>query len=429
MTQTIDITGIGSDMQGVGRLADERAVFVPGALPGERVTVRITRDAGRFCEAELTKVLAPSAHRIAPNCPHDGACGGCRIRHAAYDHTLELKRMRVVDALTRIAGIESPAVRETIGCETPDRARNKAEYPIRNGVIGMFAAGGARLVPIEDCLLQSAQSVAIMRRAAELLKGSNVSGWLVTRTNAQGDGMAILSAQGKPPAWLDRLAEIPGVRSIWHCALKPRPTHALDGAMHHVCGERTIRETLCGLDFDISPQTFFQVNTAQAEILYERALDAAGLTDESRVLDAYCGCGTLTLAAAKYAQSALGVEIVAPAISDARKNAARNRLDHKTRFVCADAGAEIPHLVRAGEMFDRVIVDPPRKGCDPALIEALGLLKPERIAYVSCDPATLARDVKRLRAHGYGLAWAQPVDMFPWTGHVECVVLMSRERY
>lgn len=423
---TIEITGVGSEMQGVGRLPDGRAAFVAGTLPGERVAARIVKDAGRYCEAELVEVLEPSAHRIAPACAYNGTCGGCRIRHADYAHTLELKRRRVTDAMARIAGISDADVRGTVGCETPERTRNKAEYAVRGGRIGMIAAGGSGFVEIDDCLLQSEASIRVMRHAATLLRGTGIDGWLVTRTNADGEVMAILSAQGAAPGWLCRLLEAEGVKSVYFCALKPRPVHALDGKIAHIAGARTIFESLCSLLFELSPQTFFQVNTRQAEILYSLALDAADLDGTCELLDAYCGCGTITLAAARRVGRALGVEIVAPAIQDARQNAEANGLSDKVRFICADAGAEIPRLVRAGGRFDRVILDPPRKGCDPALIDALGFLKPERISYVSCDPATLARDVKLLTARGFQLQWVTPVDMFPWTGHVECVALMSK---
>ena len=423
---TIEITGIGSEMQGVGRLSDGRAAFVAGTLPGERVAARIVKDAGRYCEAELVEILEPSAHRIAPACAYSGTCGGCRIRHADYAHTLELKGRRVSDAMARIAGMGDAVVRGTVGCENPERARNKAEYAVRDGRVGMIAAGGSGFVEIDDCLLQSEASVRTMRFAASLLRGTGIDGWFVTRTNAAGEVMAILSAQGGAPGWLDRLPEAADVKSVYFCALKPRPTHALDGKMTHIAGARTIFESLCGLRFELSPQTFFQVNVRQAEVLYSLALDAAALDGTCNLLDAYCGCGTITLAAARRAGRALGVEIVAPAIEDARKNAETNGLADKARFICADAGAEIPRLVRAGERFDSVILDPPRKGCDPALIDALGILKPTRVLYVSCDPATLARDVKLLSARGFRLEWVTPVDMFPWTGHVETVALMSK---
>ncbi len=421
--ETIEITGIGSEMQGVGRLADGRAVFVPGTLPDERVSIQLKQDAGRYCTADLVEVLDPSLHRTAPACPYDAACGGCRIRHAAYPYTLALKRQRVTDAISRIAGMPNADVRATVGCAHPEHTRNKAEYAIQDGQVGMRAPGGNGFVEIADCLLQSRASVRVMRHAAALLKGTGCNGWLVTRTNAAGDAMVILSTHGSAPNWLPKMADV--AQSVYFCALKPRPTHALDGRITHVVGVRTISETLCGLTFALSPQTFFQVNTRQAEILYALALDAVALDEKSRVLDAYCGCGTITLAAAQRAAHALGVEIVPPAIADARKNAEDNGLSGKTRFLCADAGIEIPRLVRAGERFDRVIVDPPRKGCDPALIDALGLLRPARVSYVSCDPATLARDVKLLTARGFRLEWITPVDMFPWTGHVECVASMS----
>ncbi len=216
------------------------------------------------------------------------------------------------------------------------------------------------------------------------------------------------------------------MRSIYHCALKKRPAHALDGLCTRVWGAETITETLCDLNFQISPQTFFQVNTPQAERLYDLALEAAGLRPDSRVLDAYCGCGTITLAAARRAGHVLGVEIVPPAISDAKRNASANGLRGKADFVCADAAQEIPRRIKAGEKFDSIIVDPPRKGCDPALIESLIQTQVPRISYVSCDPGTLARDVKLLCAGGYSLEWATPVDMFPGTMHVETVVLLSR---
>lgn len=424
--EIIEITGIGSEMQGVGRLSDGRAAFVPGALPGERVSVRIVKDMGRYCETELIEALSPSAHRASSACPYVGACGGCRIRHADYAYSLSLKRRRVEEAFSRIAGMPDASIRETVGCKNPERTRNKAEYAVQGGRIGMRAAQGRGFVEIADCLLQSAASAKTTRCAANLLKGTDLDGWFVTRTNEAGEVMAILSARGSAPKNLARLMDAEGVQSVYFCALKPRPTHALDGRVTWIAGARTISETLCGLRFEISPQTFFQVNTRQAEILYEIALDAAALDASASVLDAYCGCGTITLAAARRAGRALGVEIVQPAIEDARRNAEANGLAHKARFICADAGREIPRLVRSGERFDRVIVDPPRKGCDPALIDALAMLKPAHISYVSCDPATLARDVKLLAARGFRLEWAQPVDMFPWTGHVETVVLMSR---
>lgn len=425
--EIIRITGVGSQMQGVGKLSDGRVAFVEGALPGERVSVRIKKDAGRYCEANLVEILDSSDCRAVPACVHYGMCGGCRIRHAEYDDSLALKRTRVTDAISRIAGIHDANVRETIGCTNPERTRNKAEYAIRNGRIGMFACKTNEVIKIEDCLLQSEASVRVMHHAATFIEGTGLDGWLVTRVNRSGEVMVILSAYGGAPKWLSRMMEAEGVHSVYFCALKPRPSHALDGKMTHVAGAAAITETLCGLRFEISPQTFFQVNTRQAEVLYALALDAADLNEKSAVLDAYCGCGTMTLAAARRASYACGIEIVSPAIEDARRNASVNGLSDKTEFICADASREIRRLVQKGKRFDRIILDPPRKGCDSALLDDLRALKPESIAYVSCDPSTLARDMKLLVERGFRLEQATPVDMFPWTGHVECVTLMSRK--
>ena len=422
---TTAITGVTSEMQGVGRMDDGRAVFVSGALPGEKVTFEITKDAGRFCTARLAEVLEASPQRIAPDCPYYERCGGCQLRHVTYEGALEMKRIRVADALTRIAGLTDPLVRQTLGSDIQLRTRNKAEYPILNGHVGVHSGRG--VVEIQDCLLQHPLSIGVLRAAApQIAKSSIRSGWLVTRVTRNGDVMVILSCEGRAPAWLASMAKLPGVRSVYHCALNRRPAHALDGICRKVSGEDVLTEILCGLRFNISPQTFFQVNTPQAEKLYEIALDVADISTSSRVLDAYCGCGTITLAAAGRAAYALGVEIVPPAIEDAKRNAVANDLAHKTGFVCADAAKEIPARIGRGEQFDCVIVDPPRKGCDAALINALGISKPPRISYVSCDPGTLARDIKLLAEQGYRLKWAQPADMFPGTAHDETVAYLSR---
>jgi len=440
-TETIDITGVGSELQGVGRLADGRAVFVPGAIPGERVTAVVTQDKGRFCEASLCDVPEPSADRVVPACPHAGACGGCQARHIRYPRTLELKRQVVQDALTRIGGIEAPCVRPTMGCDIPDRTRNKAEYPIArqdgHAVIGAFARGSHRVIPLTDCLLQRPQSAEALRWFSKHLDGLDCAGhlkYLVTRVSREGALMLILCADAPVLPEVQRLSPalakaLPSLRSLWLCQLSRRPAHALDGCCIRVFGEEALPDTLMGLRFTISPQSFFQVNPDQAERLYAAALEAAGIGPgcDMNVLDAYCGAGTITLCAARHARHVTGIEIVPPAVADAKRNAERNGLEAKAGFLCGDAATEIPRLLRMGERFDAAILDPPRKGADAALLEAIADARIPALAYVSCNPATLSRDVKRLTARGYRLEWAQPVDMFPWTGHVETVVLMSRK--
>ncbi len=433
--ESITISGIGSQLQGVGCLADGRAVFVPGAIPGEVVEIEITREKGRFCEASLSAVLEPSDDRVEPACPFAGDCGGCQGRHMAYGRTLALKRQIVVDALSRLGGVSAPQVRETLGCDAPDRYRNKAEYPIawQDGrpVIGMHAAASRRVVPIDDCLLQAPQSVQALRwfaaRLPALACARQLKG-LVTRVNRAGELMLTVCADAPIRSAIEDLVPelrkaLPMLKSLYLCRLNRHPAHALDGRCDRLWGAEALRETLLGLDFEVSPQSFFQVNPAQTERLYSAALEAAGIAPGCclNVLDAYCGAGTITLAAARAAKRALGIEIVAPAIADARRNAAVNGLSERARFLCGDAAREIPRLLARGERFDAAILDPPRKGCDAALLQALAAAQIPAVAYVSCNPATLARDVKLLSSLGYRLKWAQPVDMFAWTGHVEVV--------
>lgn len=439
--QRITITGVGSELQGVGRLEDGRAVFVPGAIPGEVVDAEVTHEKGRFCEASLCGVPEPSPDRIAPACPHACVCGGCQGRHIRYARTLELKRQIVFDALRRIGGVEAPEVRETLGCDEPDRYRNKAEYPVAiqddRAVIGMNAANGRGLVPLTDCLLQRPESVRALRWFSERLGGIGFARrlkYVVTRVNRAGELMLILSADAPILPEVEKLSPalreaLPELRSLYACHLNRRPAHALDGRCVRVFGAPALTEALMGLSFEVSPQSFFQVNPPQAEVLYAQALDAAGIRPgcDLNVLDAYCGAGTITLAAGRCAASTTGIEIVPPAIADAKRNAARNGLSDRARFICADAAREIPRLLAKGERFDAAILDPPRKGCDAALLDALVRARIPALAYVSCNPATLARDVKHLAAGGYHLEFAQPVDMFAWTGHVETVVLLSRQ--
>lgn len=440
--ERIAITGVGSELQGVGRLKDGRAAFVPGAIPGETVEIEITRDRGRFCEASLCAILEPSPDRVAPDCPHAGVCGGCQARHMRYERTLELKRRIVLDALTRIGGVDAPDVRETLGSPAIDRARNKAEYPVaRQGgrmIVGAYARASCEIIPLTDCLLQAPGSVRALRWFAERLndiRGADHLKYLVTRVNHAGELMLVLSADAPIQVEIERLAlslrdDLPEMKSLWLCHLNCRPAHALDGRCFRVFGDEALSEALLGLDFSISPQSFFQVNRPQAERLYALALEAAGVSPgcDKRVLDAYCGTGTITLAAARWAGFATGVEIVPPAISDANTNARRNGLTDRARFICGDAAAELPRLLKRGERFDAAILDPPRKGADAATLDALAAVRIPAVAYVSCNPATLARDVKILTGKGYRLEWAQPVDMFPWTSSVETVVLLARER-
>lgn len=432
MLETIDISGIGSQMQGVGRLRDGRVAFVPFVLPGERVHAEFEDAAsGRFVWGVYREVPSAAPERVRPDCPYYGTCGGCQTRHMTYAASLRFKRQIVTDALTRIGGFDDVQVRETIAPDNPLRARNKAEYPISGETIGAYAEKSHRILPLEDCLLQAEASALALRETARALHEGRLGRemrFLVTRVSCRGEMMLTLSGMSAQPAGMRFLSELSGVKSVWYCRLAQRPKHALDGVCTHVSGERTLTETLLGLRFSVSPQSFFQVNAQQAERLYGAALEAAGLSEpgEKRVLDAYCGAGTITLAAAGRCREALGVEIVPQAVRDAKENARANGLSDRARFLTGDAAQVIPRRISAGERFDAILLDPPRRGAEEALLTAIADARPERIAYVSCDPGTLARDLKRLAARGYRIAWAQPVDMFPFTSHVETVAAMVR---
>lgn len=424
------ITGVTSQMQGVGRALDGRAVFVPGALPGERVEARPIREKARLIEATLERVLEPSPHRVRPPCPYVGVCGGCAAMHMDYQTSLILKGERVSEALRRLGGVEGAGVLPVIGMEVPFRARNKAEYAIEGGHIGLRREGSRQIVEVEDCLVQGQRSVSAMGVVRKWLREAGpFSGYLVTRLTRAGELMCVVAA-GSRPRGLEELGErlfagVEGMKSFYFCHLKPHPVHALDGQCQWLRGERALTDTLMGLSFRLQPQSFFQVNPLQAELLYEAVLRMAGLTGRERVLDAYCGAGTITLCMARQAHSALGVEIVPQAVDDARENARLNGLLDRAKFACADAALALPRLLKQDQPPQVVVLDPPRKGVDPNLTDALVQARVPRIVYVSCDPATLARDVKRLQG-AYRLQAVQPVDMFPWAGHVETVVLMSR---
>lgn len=436
--ERVEITGIGSELQGVGRLADGRAVFVPGALPGEIVECVPVKQADRWCEAHLINVCTASTRRVDSDCPCYGECGGCAARHMDYAYSLELKREKVYNVLKRIGGIEEPNVLPTIGCDQPNRNRNKAEFAVAvNGndiLIGSMAAKSHRIVAYKDCLLQKKEvmtiidqlrSMLLMKTCAKQIK------YIVTRVNRNGEICVTLSCSApirkEARQILEQLrAGMPSIVSGAFCLLKSRPFHALDGKCEILIGNSTITDTLLGLSFELSPQSFFQVDPVQAERLYTCALDTIGINENMRIIDAYCGAGTITLAAARKAKFAVGVEIVPPAIENAKQNARANGLFGKTRFICADAAKEIPRLIRAGEHFDAAILDPPRKGADAELLRSIASVKIPKIAYVSCDPATLSRDVKILSQLGYSMEYAQPVDMFAGTGHVETVCLLSR---
>ena len=446
----IEITGIGSEFQGVGRAEDGRAAFIPGALPGETVEASIIKNADRFVECRLDNVLSASADRIAPHCPHFGVCGGCRAQHVTYEKSLELKRQIVEQTIRRIGGLTDAEIRPTLGAENPWRYRNKGEFAVSTDratglpVIGQCEGGSHKVVGMSDCLIQHELSMKAVSAVGQWMQKHKISIWdscgregglryIVTRVNVQEELMIILCTTGQAVPSVESLQKtlrdaLGGkVKSLYQLTLSPRPHHALDGRCRLIWGQAELTDQLFDLTFSISPQTFFQVNHVMTEELYGEALRAAALEGHETVLDAYCGAGTISLALAQKAKRVIGVELNAKAIEDAKKNAARNGLTEKTRFIAGDAPEEALKLFSQGLRPDVIVVDPPRKGVEARLLSAMVKCSPDRIVYVSCNPSTLARDLKLLTESGqYRVEYVQPVDMFSWTEHVENVALLTR---
>ncbi len=442
----LEITALGSEGQGIGRYLGY-AVFVEGALPGEKVSARIIKAGASFGVGKLNRVILPSNERVTPKCRYFGRCGGCALQHMSYGAQLSYKTRLVKDALVRIGGFGDPNVLPAIGMNEPYRYRNKAAFPAANaekGIeFGLFAPRSHRVIPISDCLIQNAAGILAMQAVQEWAGECGLKAYdeaagrgdvrhVVVRTSSFGKSMVTVVTTGRMPR-PERLADLlqkrlPYFSSLIHNVNKEK-TNAITGEHYRVVwGEEVLDEKLCGLVFSVASASFLQVNTVQTSVLYEKAIEFAALAGEDVVLDLYCGIGTLSLSAAKKAKEVIGIEIVEQAIENARENAKRNGVGN-ARFICGAAEEVLPELAQNGNLTPSVVIlDPPRKGCEAQAVNAIAKTGAKKIVYVSCNPATLARDCALLKKAGYGLVAAQPVDMFPQTAHVETVVLMSREK-
>lgn len=437
---TAFVEGYSSEGYGVVRL-DGAVAFVPRAIRGERVDVRITRVMKTHALGELVKIQSPSPERAAPDCPYYGRCGGCDFRHLTYKEELWAKRRRVQDALARIGG-SGVLVEEILGAKNPEHYRNKCQYPVGpNGEIGFFQARSHRVVPVECCLLQPEACDRTARAVGSWMKRYHVPAYdestgrglirhIYVRTNRRGQSLCCVVAAGrKVPREAELaalvLAAAPQTVGVVLNVNTKKGNVILGEQYRTIWGENFIMDTLCGLEFKLSVPSFYQVNREQAEVLYGKALEFAGLTGAETALDLYCGAGTITLCLASRARRVIGAEIVPAAIRDARENAARNGVKN-VEFFCGDAADTAAMLEAQGLRPDVITVDPPRKGLSPEVIASAAAMGPERIVYVSCDPATLGRDVRLFAEQGYEAARAAAVDMFPGTRHVETVVLLQR---
>ena len=439
-TVVLTIDGYGSAGEGVGRL-DGQAVFVKGALRGETCRVRLDKVGKRAAWGTVVEVLTPSPHRAAPDCPQFPTCGGCALRHMDYAEELRYKRGRVEDALRRIGGWTGTV--ETIhGAAQPDRYRNKIQFPVAEGPrIGFYRARSHLVIDAPDCRLQPEQATRLRAAFRDWMVRYAVPAYderahaglirhLYVRVDRAGRSLCAVVANG------DRLPHTAELIDLLRAAepelvglvlsVHTARTNVILGTRYETLwGRDHLEDTLCGLSFRLSVPSFYQVNRAQTEVLYGRALALAGLTGTETALDLYCGIGTITLCLARGARRALGAEVVPEAVADARRNAVRNGVAN-AEFFCADAGQAALRLAAEGVRPDVITVDPPRKGLSPEVIEAVAQMAPQRLVYVSCDPGTLARDVALLRERGYELRTAEAVDLFPRTHHVETVCLLVR---
>ena len=442
----IEITGQTHEGLGVGRV-DGMAVFVQGAIAGEKVVAKIIKVMKNYAVARIESFMERSPDRAEPFCPVYKRCGGCNLQHMTYERTLQFKRQVVIDNLERIGGLEGIQVEPVIGMETPKRYRNKAQYPVgmgKNGPIaGFFAPRSHEIIQAEECGIQHPSSDLAKNTVLEFIKADRIPVYdeithkglirhVVVKVGFMtGEVMVILVSTGPNIPKKDKLVSllkerIPGLASIV-VNVNDKPGNVILGSKNiTLYGKDTIEDKLGDLLFEISPLSFYQVNPEQTLVLYNKAVEYAGLTGEETVFDLYCGIGTISLFAAGKAKKVIGVESVPEAVEAARRNAERNRINN-AEFYCGNAEEVVPELYRQGMQADVVIVDPPRKGCDEVLLKTLIDMAPQRIVYVSCNPSTLARDMKVLHGSGYEPQKVQPVDMFPWTNHVECVTLMSRQ--
>ena len=435
----------GQDAQGVCR-QDGIAVFVPGLLPGERARVRIVKPEKRYAFGRIEELLEKSPNRAEPFCPIYKRCGGCVCQHMTYETSLAFKRRQVQDLLERVGGlsIEVPPV---LGMAHPFGYRNKGAYPVAQvggaPACGFFAPRSHDLVPLPQngCAIQGEDSAKATQAVLAWMRQNNVPAYdelsgrglvrhIMTRSTTHSELMVVIVVTRADIPKAGQLIEllkaaVSGLCSIC-LSINSRRTNVILGTDIRVLwGKDTMEDTLCGLRFSVSPLSFFQVNPAQTEKLYGLALEYAGLTGSETVVDAYCGAGTISLLLAQKAKKVIGIEIVPEAIQNANENAVRNHIENAEFHVGATEDL-LPRLIADGLRPDVIVLDPPRKGCDPAVLDAIIAAAPKRVVYVSCGAPTLARDAKLLAEGGYTAEKVQCVDMFCWTGAVETVMVLSK---
>lgn len=444
---TLKITGMGNEGEGIGK-ADGFPLFIKDVVPGDVVQAKVMKVKKTYGYARLAEILTPSLDRVEPACPVHRACGGCQLQALSYEKQLEYKRDKVKNHLVRIGGFEEPPVLSVLGMEDPFRYRNKAQFPFgqdREGriVTGFYASRTHHIVPNRDCLLGVPENQRILEIIADFMEREGIAAYdeasgeglvrhvLIRKGFATGELMVCLVINGTGFPGVERLADalftIPGMTSLTLNVNRKNTNVILGQKLIPVRGQAFITDRIGRISYQISPLSFYQVNPVQTEKLYETALRYAGLTGAETVWDLYCGIGTISLFLAQKAGRVYGVEVVPEAVEDARQNARLNGLSN-VEFYEGKAEVVLPKLYREkGIHADVIVVDPPRKGCDRACLDTMLAMAPKRIVYVSCDSATLARDLKLLCEGGYELKEVQPVDMFPQTAGIENVTLLNKK--
>ena len=438
------VTDYTAEGQGVAHV-EGCAVFIPNAIAGERYRVRIEKAGKTWAAGKITEILEKSPHRLQRQCPISASCGGCDFWHMDYEEETRLKAERVRQCLNRLGGESLEAV-EILSAPTCLGYRNKAQYPVaaHKGRVyaGFFKAGTHQVVENKCCLILPAETDRVKDIVISYVNQYGISAYdekshrgllrhiYVRRGAVSGQVLVCLVVNGKSLPHTDKLVEalqtVPGFTSLVLSVNTKKGNTVLGDEMITLYGPGYIEDTLCGLSFRLSARSFYQVNHRQAQRLYGAAIERAGITKADTVLDLYCGVGTITLAMARAAGRVIGVEVVEAAVADAKENALRNGIDN-AEFFCGDAGAAALALEQQGICPDVVVVDPPRKGLNSDCIEALARMQPRRIVYVSCDPATLGRDVALLKERGYRLLSATAADLFPRCRHVESIVCLIKQ--
>ncbi|MBQ7447178.1 MAG: 23S rRNA (uracil(1939)-C(5))-methyltransferase RlmD [Eubacterium sp.] len=449
----VTIEDIGTSGEGIGR-ADGAVLFVRDAVPGDHILAGITKVKKTYAYARLIRIITPSPDRVDPRCDYAGPCGGCQLQTLSYEKQLEYKIRKVKDVLERIGGFSQIPMEPIIGSEEPYHYRNKAQFPIgtsKDGriITGFYAGRSHRIIENRDCALGAPVNRQILDVVIAHMERNGIPAYdeasgkglvrhvLIRKGFATGQILVCLILNGKTVPHEEQLADdlfaIPGMHSFSVNVNTEQTNVILGDEVRLIRGEAFITEKLQNITYRISPKSFFQVNTKQTEKLYATALEYAGLTGDETVWDLYCGAGTISLFLARQAKHVYGVEIVPEAIEDAKENAKLNGIENVT-FYTGKAEEIVPAFYEAQKESDEqavhpnvIVVDPPRKGCDASILQTMLEMAPDRIVYVSCDPATLARDLRILSDGGYQVQRVRPVDQFSQTVHVETVVLLQKK--